>query len=29
VKIQDDGDVLIRAKDPDYASPGPDESQAF
>ena len=29
VKIQDDGDISIRAKDPDYASPGPDEVQQF
>ena len=29
VKIQDDGDVYIRAKDPDYANPGPDEAQKF
>jgi len=29
VKIQDDGDISIRAKDPDFASPGPDEVQQF
>jgi beta-xylosidase len=27
VKILDDGDIHIRAKDPDYANPGPDEAQ--
>ncbi len=29
VKIQDDGDIYIRAKDPAYATPGPDEVQQF
>lgn len=29
VNILDDGDVYIRAKDPDYANPGPDEVQEF
>lgn len=29
VVIKDDGDVYIRAKDPDYANPGPDEVQKF
>ncbi|MCZ6671915.1 MAG: family 43 glycosylhydrolase [Verrucomicrobia bacterium] len=29
VKILDDGDVSIRAKDPAYATPGPDEVQQF
>ena len=29
VKIMDDGDVYIRAIDPDYANPGPDEAQQF
>ncbi len=29
VRILDDGDVSIRAKDPAYASPGPDEVQQF
>lgn len=29
VKIQKDGDVYIRAIDPDYATPGPDEVQKF
>lgn len=29
VKIRPDGDVFIRAKDPDYANPGPDELQKF
>ena len=27
VRVDDQGDVIIRAKDPAYASPGPDESQ--
>ena len=27
VKIQSDGDIYIRAKDPAYATPGPDEAQ--
>lgn len=27
VKILEDGEVYIRAKDPDYATPGPDEAQ--
>ena len=25
----DDGELIIRAKDPDYANPGPDETQSF
>lgn len=29
VKLLDDGEVYIRAKDPDYANPGPDEAQKF
>lgn len=29
VRLLDDGDVEIRAKDPAYASPGPDEAQKF
>ncbi|WP_186755108.1 family 43 glycosylhydrolase [Echinicola salinicaeni] len=29
VKILDDGEIYIRAKDPDYANPGPDEAQQF
>ena len=29
VKIQKDGDIYIRAKDPDYATPGPEEVQKF
>jgi hypothetical protein len=29
VKLLDDGEVYIRAKDPDYANPGPDEAQTF
>jgi hypothetical protein len=29
VRILDDGDVYIRAKDPAYATPGPDEVQKF
>ena len=29
VRVLDDGEVLIRATDPAYASPGPDESQSF
>ena len=29
VKILDDGDIHIRAKDPAYATPGPDEVQKF
>ena len=29
VKILSDGEVRIRAKDPNYASPGPDEAQKF
>jgi len=29
VKIGDDGDISIRAKDPAYATPGPDEVQKF
>ncbi len=29
VRVLDDGEVSIRAKDPDYAHPGPDEAQKF
>ncbi len=29
VKILADGEIYIRAKDPDYATPGPDENQPF
>jgi arylsulfatase len=29
MKIQADGDIYIRAKDPAYATPGPDEVQKF
>lgn len=29
VRVLDNGDVHIRAKDPDYATPGPDEAQQF
>ncbi|MEN1680438.1 MAG: family 43 glycosylhydrolase [Planctomycetota bacterium] len=29
VRLLDDGDVHIRAKDPAYATPGPDEAQKF
>jgi arylsulfatase len=29
VKVLDDGDIYIRAKDPAYANPGPDEAQKF
>jgi xylan 1,4-beta-xylosidase len=29
VQITDDGDVIIRAKDPDYGTIGPDEAQKF
>ena len=29
VKIKDDGDIYIRANDPAYATPGPDEVQKF
>ena len=29
VKIMNDGDVFINAKDPRYAVPGPDETQKF
>ncbi len=29
VKVQDDGDIYIRAKDPDYGTAGPDEAQKF
>ena len=29
VRVLDDGDVYIRAKDPAYATPGPDEAQVF
>lgn len=29
IKIQKDGDIYIRAKDPAYATPGPDEVQKF
>lgn len=29
VRLRKDGSLHIRAKDPDYATPGPDEAQAF
>jgi len=29
VRVQDDGGIFIRAKDPDYRNPGPDEVQEF
>ena len=29
VRLLDDGELSIRAKDPDYANPGPDEAQKF
>lgn len=29
VRLLDNGELHIRAKDPDYASPGPDEAQSF
>jgi xylan 1,4-beta-xylosidase len=29
VRILEDGDIYVRAKDPDYAVPGPDEVQQF
>ncbi|QGJ70096.1 Beta-xylosidase [Planctomycetales bacterium 10988] len=29
VDVQNNGEIFIRAKDPDYASPGPDEAQSF
>ncbi len=29
IKALNDGDIFIRAKDPDYATPGPDEAQKF
>jgi arylsulfatase len=29
VKVLEDGEIYIRAKDPAYASPGPDEVQQF
>jgi arylsulfatase len=29
VRIEEDGDIYICAKDPDYAYPGPDENQDF
>jgi arylsulfatase len=29
VRMLDNGEVYIRAKDPDYAHPGPDEAQQF
>ncbi|BCX49460.1 glycosylhydrolase family 43 [Haloferula helveola] len=29
VRVLDDGDIFIRAKDPAYATPGPDEVQKF
>jgi len=29
VRMLDDGEVYIRAKDPAYANPGPDEVQTF
>jgi arylsulfatase len=29
VKVQNDGDIYIRAIDPAYGTPGPDEAQKF
>jgi len=29
VKVLEDGEIYIRAKDPDYGTPGPDEAQKF
>ncbi|TWT74239.1 sulfatase-like hydrolase/transferase [Allorhodopirellula solitaria] len=29
IRVRDNGDVFIRAKDPAYANPGPDEAQEF
>jgi xylan 1,4-beta-xylosidase len=29
VKVLEDGEIYIRAKDPVYANPGPDEVQQF
>ena len=29
VRVLENGDVYIRAKDPAYANPGPDEAQKF
>ena len=29
VRVLDDGEIYIRAKDPAYATPGPDEAQEF
>ena len=29
VRLDRKGDLIIRAKDPDYANPGPDEAQHF
>ena len=29
VRVLDNGEVFIRAKDPAYATPGPDEAQQF
>lgn len=29
VRVEGDGEIYIRAKDPDYATPGPDEVQKF
>ena len=29
VRVLEDGDIFIRAKDPAYAAPGPDEAQQF
>jgi len=29
VRLTDEGKIFIRAKDPDYATPGPDEAQEF
>jgi arylsulfatase len=29
VRVRDDGEIHIRAKDPAYARPGPEEAQKF
>ena len=29
VRILDDGEIYIRAKDPDYANPGPEEAESY
>jgi hypothetical protein len=29
VKLKENGELYIRAKDPDYATVGPDEAQQF